>query len=145
MMYLNTQAGMAKTVNSGYGSPTTAGIPNQPPSQWVTPTMTENAAQGPYPYNPAKAEALLAAHGWKKVGGVLTCESSACGAGVKKGTQAKFAMLYTSGITTQAGQGSVLKSGFALAGLHLPAQPGTFNHLLTFPPPAQASRSPSTR
>ncbi len=37
-MYLNNQAGMAKTVNSGYGYPTTAGIPNQPPSQWVTPT-----------------------------------------------------------------------------------------------------------
>ena len=141
MMYLNNQAGMSKTVNSGYGYPTTAGIPNQPPSQWVTPTMTENAAQGPYPYNPAKAEALLAAHGWKKVGGVLTCESSACGAGVKKGTQAKFAMLYTSGITTQAGQVSVLKSGFALAGIQLAAQPETFNNLLTFTTPCKPSQS----
>ncbi len=146
MMYLNNQAGMAKTVNSGYGYPTTAGIPNQPPSQWVTPTMTENNAQGPYPYDPAKGESLLAAHGWKKVGGVLTCESagsgaSNCGAGIAKGTAAKFSILYTSGITSQAGQVAVLKSGFALAGIQLAAQPETFNTLLGDTVPCKSTQA----
>ena len=134
MMYLNNQAGMAKTVNSGYGYPIPSGVPPQPPSQWVSSQMKLNGGQGPYAYNPSKGESLLAAHGWKKVGGMLTCESrqrwSNCGAGIAKGTQAKFSILYTSGITSQAGDVSVLKSGFALAGIQLAAQPETFNTLL---------------
>ena len=76
------------------------------------PDMTENGGQGPYPYDPAKAEALLTAHGWQVVGGVLTCEAagSNCGAGIAKGTQAKFSMAYTSGISTQADDVDILKS-----------------------------------
>src|SRR5271165_688794 len=86
----NNPAGMAKTVNSGYCYPIPAGVPPQPPSQWVSSQMKVNGGQGPYAYDPSKAISLLSAHGWKKVGGVLTCESSACGTGVAKGTQAKF-------------------------------------------------------
>ncbi len=124
MMKLDNQAGMAKAVGRGYAYPTPAGVPPEPTSQWVSSDMKQNGGQGPYPYDPAKAKALLAAHGWKVVGGVLTCESagtgaSNCGAGIAKGTQAKFSMLYTSGITTQADEVDILKSGFALAGIQL--------------------------
>ena len=141
MMYLNNQAGMAKTVNSGYGYPVPAGVPPQPVSQWVSSQMKLNGGQGPYAYNTAKAISLLSAHGWKKVGGVLTCETSACGTGIAKGTQAKFAMLYTSGIASQTGDVSVLKSGFAQAGIQLAATPETFNTLLGDTVPCKPSQS----
>jgi peptide/nickel transport system substrate-binding protein len=77
LMELDNQPGMDSAVGRGYTYPTSAGVPPEPKSQWTTPLMAENNGQGPYPYNPAKAKALLAAHGWKVVGGVLTCESAA--------------------------------------------------------------------
>ncbi len=122
LMELDNQAGMSKVVGRGYWYPTPAGAPPEPVSQWVSSDMTENGGQGPYPYDPARAQALLAGHGWQKVGGVLTCESagygaSNCGAGIAKGTQAKFAMLYSSGIAIQADMADVLKSGLR-AGRH---------------------------
>ncbi len=146
LMYLNNQKGMSSSVGRGYAYPTTNGVPPYPRSQWVTSTMTENGGQGPYPYNPSKGESLLAAHGWKKVGGVLTCESagsgaSNCGAGIAKGTQAKFAMLYTSGVSTQADQVDILKSGLALAGIQLAATGETFDTLLGDTVPCKPTQS----
>jgi len=146
MQYLDNQAGMAKAVGRGYAYPTTAGVPQEPNSQWVSPAMKENAGQGPYPFNPTKAKALLAAHGWKVVGGVLTCQSagtgaSDCGAGIASGTQAKFSMAYTSGISTQADQVDILKSGFAQAGIQLAANGETFNTLLGDTVPCKPTQS----
>jgi peptide/nickel transport system substrate-binding protein len=147
MTELDNQKGMDTAVGRGYTYPTSAGVPPEPKSQWTTSVMAENDGQGPYPYNPAKAKALLASHGWKVVGGVLTCESAGtaaadCGAGIAKGTQAKFAMAYTSGISVQADEVDILKSGFAQAGIQLAAQGETFDTLLgdTVPcKPSQAS------
>jgi len=135
LMELNNQAGMSKAVGRGYAYPTNSGVPPYPKSQWVSSDMTENGGQGPYPYDPAKAEALLAAHGWQKVGGVLTCESAGtgaadCGAGIPKGTQASFSMAYTSGISTQEDDVDILKSGLAQAGIQLTADGETFDTLL---------------
>ena len=146
MMYLNNQKGMATSVGRGYAYPTTNGVPPEPHSQWVTGTMTANGGQGPYPYDPAKAKSLLAAHGWKVVGGVLTCETagsgaSACGAGVAKGTQAKLTMSYTSGISTQADQVDILKSGLAQAGIQLSPQGETFDTLLGDTTPCKPTQS----
>ena len=60
---------------------------------------------------------------------------------IAKGTQAKFSVLYTSGITAQAGDVAVLKSGFAEAGIQLAAQPETFNTLLGDTVPCKPSQS----
>lgn len=142
LMMLNNQKAMASTVGRGYAYPTTSGVPPQPVSGFSnTPVLQANGGQGPYAYNPTKAEALLKAHGWKVVGGVLTCEGN-CGAGVKKGTQAKFSMLYTSGVSVQADQVDILKSGLAQAGIQLSPTGETFDTLLgdTVPcKPTQAS------
>jgi len=131
LMELNNQKAMSSTVGRGYNYPTTAGVPPEPSAgnPFISPQMQANGGQGPYPYDPAKAEALLAAHGWKNVGGVLTCEGS-CGAGIAKGTQAKFSMLYTSGLSVQAASAQILKSGFSQAGIQLTLQPETFDNLL---------------
>jgi peptide/nickel transport system substrate-binding protein len=127
---LDDQAGMDKSVGRGYSVSTDSGVPPEPASQWISPVMRENSGQGPYPFDPAKAKSLLASHGWKVVGGVLTCESSACGAGVKVGTQAKFSMLYSSGVSTQQDDVDILKSGFSQAGIQLAPTGQTFDTLL---------------
>ena len=146
LMELNNQVGMSTSVGRGYWYPTPAGVPPEPVSQWVSSDMTLSKGQGPYPYDPAKAEALLASHGWQKVGGVLTCESAGtgaanCGAGVAKGTQAKFSMLFTSGISIQADMVDVLKSGFGLAGIQLMPTAETFNTLLNYTTPCTPGES----
>jgi peptide/nickel transport system substrate-binding protein len=146
LMELNNQKGMDTAVGRGYSYPTTAGVPPEPTSQWVSSDMTANGGQGPYPYDPSKAEALLASHGWKKVGGVLTCESagtaaSDCGAGIAKGTQAKFSMSYTSGISTQEDDVDILKSGFGQAGIQLSPQGETFDSLLADTVPCKATQA----
>jgi len=137
LMELNNQKSMSSSVGRGYNYPTTSGVPPEPSAgnPFISSDMTENGGQGPYPYDPAKAEALLASHGWKTVGGVLTCESAGtgaadCGAGVAKGLQAKFTMAYTSGLSVQADFVQILKSGFAQAGIQLTAEPETFDDLL---------------
>jgi len=146
LLELDNQPGMDTAVGRGYTYPTSAGVPPEPASQWTTPLMAENGGQGPYPYNPTKAKALLAAHGWKVVGGVLTCESagsgpSDCGAGVAKGTQAKFSIDYTSGNSVTAGDADVLKSGFALAGIQLTTTAETFDTLLTDTVPCKPTQA----
>jgi len=143
---LDNQQGMDKAVGRGYATATSSGVPDEPPSQWVSSAMAENGGQGPYPYNPAKAEALLKAHGWKVVGGVLTCESagsgaSNCGAGVAAGTQAKFTMLYTSGISTQADEVDILKSGLGQAGIDLTPLGETFDALLADTTPCKPTQA----
>jgi peptide/nickel transport system substrate-binding protein len=141
LMYLDDQAGMNASVGRGYSVSTDSGVPPEPASQWISPVMRENGGQGPYPYNVGKAKSLLASHGWKVVGGVLTCESSACGSGVKVGTQAKFSMLYTSGISTQQDEVDIVKSGFSQAGIQLTAQGETFDTLLGDTQPCTPSES----
>ncbi len=146
MAELDDQSGMDTAVGRGYSVATVAGVPSVPVSQWVSSDMKANGGQGLYPYDPTKAKALLAAHGWKVVGGVLTCEkagsgSSDCGAGVKAGTQAKFSMLYTSGISTQEDDVDILKSGFATAGIQLTPSGETFDTLLGDTVPCTPSES----
>jgi peptide/nickel transport system substrate-binding protein len=147
LMELNDQKAMSSTVGRGYYYPTTSGVPPEPASQFsAASAMKENGGQGPYPFDPSKAEALLAAHGWKNVGGVLTCESAGtgtadCGSGIAKGTQAKFSMAYTSGVSTQADMVQILKSGFGQAGIQLTAVPETFDSLLADTVPCKAGQA----
>ena len=129
------QEGITRTINRGYGYPTTAAVPVKPTSQWVSSEMTANGGDGPYPYSVAKAQATLAAHGWAKVGGVLTCQKAGtgtgeCGAGIAKGTQAKFNMDYTSGFQAQASSVAVMKSDMSLAGIQISTSAKTFTAVL---------------
>jgi peptide/nickel transport system substrate-binding protein len=131
---LDDQPDMNTAVGRGYSVPTDAGVPAEPPSQWISSVMTLNGGQGPYPYDPAEARALLAAHGWKVVGGLLTCERAGtgaadCGAGIAKGQQATFAMLYPSGNTTLQDEVNILKAGLAQAGISLTATAENFSVL----------------
>jgi len=121
---LDDEPSMNRSVSRGYSVTTDAGVPTEPPSQWTSQVMLLNGGQGPYPYDPAEARALLSSHGWKVTGGVLTCERAGsgtadCGAGIPNGQQAKFAMLYPSTDTALKVEASVLSAGFAHAGISL--------------------------
>ncbi len=137
------QEGMIKSVNRGYGYPTSGGVPTQPSSQWVPSVQNENGGQGPYAFSVANATSLLTSHGWKNVGGVMTCETpSLCGAGVTAGTKLSMTMDYATGITAFQQEVAIIKSDMASAGIAMNLVPQSFNTIIgeTTPcKPTQAS------
>jgi peptide/nickel transport system substrate-binding protein len=129
------QEGMIKSVDRGYGYPTSGGVPTQPSNQWVPAIQNANDGQGPYAFSVANATTLLTSHGWKNVGGVMTCEapgtsSSECGSGVAKGTKLAMSMDYATGITSFQEEVAIVKSDMAQAGVQLTLVPQSFNTII---------------
>jgi peptide/nickel transport system substrate-binding protein len=137
------QQGMIKSIDRGYGYPTSGGVPTQPASQWVPAVQNENGGQGPYAYSVANATALLTSHGWKNVGGVMTCQNpSLCGAGIAAGTKLAMTMDYATGIQVFQQEVAIIKSDMQQAGIALTLVPQSFNTIIgeTAPcKPTQAS------
>ncbi len=137
------QEGMIKSVNRGYGYPTSGGVPTQPQSQWVPAVQNQNGGQGPYAFSIANATALLTSHGWKNVGGVMTCQDPAkCGAGVAAGTKLSMTMDYATGVTAFQQEVAIIKSDMQQAGIAMNLVPQSFNTIIgeTAPcKPTQAS------
>ena len=107
--------------------PTSGGVPTQPKSQWVPSVQNENGGQGPYAFSISTATSLLTSHGWKEVGGVMTCESAGtasneCGAGVNAGTKLSLTMDYATGVQAFQEEVAVYKSDATQAGID--DQPG---------------------
>jgi peptide/nickel transport system substrate-binding protein len=125
------QEGMAKTVQRGYAYPTTGAVPSQPPNQWTPALQKSNGGAGPYPFSVANATALLTSHGWKNVGGVMTCQTPAkCGAGVTAGTKLAFTMDYATGVTYFQQEISIYKSDLSQAGIQVTLVPQSFNTII---------------
>jgi peptide/nickel transport system substrate-binding protein len=121
---LDDEPDMNTAVGRGYSASTVAGVPSEPKTELISPAMREHHSQGPYPYDVHRARALLASHGWTVTGGVLTCERNGtgaadCGAGIPKGQQATFTMLYPSTDTALQDEVNILKAGLARAGIVL--------------------------
>jgi peptide/nickel transport system substrate-binding protein len=123
------QEGTLKTAQRGYAYPTVGGVPSQPSNPWTPAIETSNFGQGPYPFSVANATTLLTSHGWRNVGGTMTCEApSLCGAGVQAGTKLAFTMDYAAGVSHLQQEVAILRSDMKEAGiqLNLTAQsPGT--------------------
>jgi peptide/nickel transport system substrate-binding protein len=96
LQYLLDQKLQISKVFSGFAQPSYGVVVNGPPS-------LEAGEHDAYPYNPAKAKALLTAHGWNvKPGGTTTCArpgngASQCGPGIKAGFPLNFNLLIYSG------------------------------------------------
>ncbi len=136
------QEGMAKTVQRGYAYPTTGGVPNQPTNQWTPAIQNSNSGQGPYPFSVANATTLLTSHGWKNVGGVMTCETpSLCGAGVTAGTKLSMTMDYATGVTYFQQEVAILKSDMGQAGIQLNLVPQSFNTIIAESQPCTAKQA----
>jgi peptide/nickel transport system substrate-binding protein len=125
------QVGIAKAVLHGYAVPGTGAVPAYPPSTWIPTIQHENNGAGPYPFSVSKATSLLTSHGWKNVGGVMTCETpSMCGAGVAKGTQAKITLDVSNSPVSLGQQADVYKSDASKAGVVINVVLQSFNTIL---------------
>jgi peptide/nickel transport system substrate-binding protein len=96
LQYLIDQQLQISKVFGGYAQPDYGMVVNGPASE-------EGAEPDAYPYSPAKAKALLTAHGWDvRPGGQTTCAhpgtgATECGAGIKAGFPLTFNLLIYSG------------------------------------------------
>jgi len=114
------QPSMVNAIWHGYAYPTAGPVPNVPASQWKAPSQNANAGQGTYPFAISTAKTLLTSHGWAEVGGVMTCQTpSSCGAGIAQGTQMKFTIDYSSGMTEFNNEMAVYKSDASQIGVQL--------------------------
>ena len=86
------QNGVITTTLAGLAYPTTSPLPASATAAFPGVTRV------PVPYDPATARALLRAHGWSAVGGVMTCEHPGtspdeCGPGIATGTALSLTLL----------------------------------------------------
>ncbi len=110
-----------KSILDGYGYTTNGPAPAEPASQFVS----KQQASQPYPYNPAKAKALLQSHGWRIApNGADVCVrpgsgTSECGSGIAKGKHLAFKMSYASGIPFIESEVEAFKSDLTGIGVDL--------------------------
>jgi len=133
MEYLINRPQIVSKVYSGYADPGNGPVPLRAGGPWVSPL---EKAGGPYPFSPAKAVALLKAHGWKVVpGGTSTCQHAGtgpadCGAGIKAGEPLSFNFAWSSGETTMDEQNAAIQSSEEQGGIKLNAKSEPFNTLI---------------
>jgi peptide/nickel transport system substrate-binding protein len=130
--YVSDQSGISKAIYRGYGYANTGPAPAEPANNpWISSVQKENGGAGPYPFSVSKAKALLTAHGWKEVGGVMTCQTPAkCGAGVKAGTKFAFELDFSTGQAAFTQETEILKSDASKAGISLDTVGKTFNTVI---------------
>ncbi len=131
MQYAEDQPGISKAIWRGYATPVSGPVPTVPSNQFVPAIQRENGGQGPYPYDAAKATALLTSHGWSKVGGVMTCQDPAkCGTGITKGEQLKLTFVYSTGIAAATATYQTIKSEESSVGIDVTLVGQTFNSII---------------
>ena len=132
LQYLIDQRSIARVVWHGTAAPTRGPIP------------AGLLARDPYPYDPARARRLLAAHGWRERGGVLRCVRpgtgpDACGKGVRDGQRLKLSLLSQSGSTETSNQMQEIKSSYDRAGITLDIRQQPLNTVLGTTVPCKRS------
>jgi peptide/nickel transport system substrate-binding protein len=106
-------------------------VPNVPANQFEPAIEKENGGQGPYPYDPSKAKALLTSHGWSEVGGVMTCQDpSKCGAHITKGEQLKMTFVYSTGVAAATATYETIKSEESQVGIDVTLVGESFNTII---------------
>jgi peptide/nickel transport system substrate-binding protein len=125
------QPGISKAIWRGYATPVSGPIPTVPANPFVPAVQRENGGQGPYPYDPAKARALLTSHGWSAEGGVMTCQDpSECGTGITKGEQLKLTFLYSTGIAAATATWQAIKSEESIVGIDVTLVGESFDSII---------------
>ena len=125
------QSGMINKIQKGYGYPQINPLPPVTPSN-----IKGNASNSnPYPYNPAKASALLKSHGWVLSGGVLTCAKAGtaaneCGKGITKGRKLALSMLYDTGTPVTTLEVNTEVSEWKSIGIAMSTSSATFNSVI---------------
>lgn len=127
--YVDDQQGISKAVYRGYAYPNSGPAPAEPTTTpFLSSLQRSNNGAGPYPFSIAKAKSVLEAHGWKLVGGVMTCENpSQCGAGITMGQKLTFTLDYSTGEAAFTNQVSIYKSDASQAGIAVTVVGQTFD------------------
>jgi peptide/nickel transport system substrate-binding protein len=142
MQELVDQPGMIQSVERGYGYPTSGGVPTMPVNPWAPSIQSSNGGQGPYPFSVANATALLTSHGWKNVGGVMTCQTPAkCGPGIAAGTKLSMTMDYATGVHYFQAEAAIIKSDMARAGIRINLVPQSFDTIIGASAPCQPTQA----
>jgi peptide/nickel transport system substrate-binding protein len=137
------QKSIIKTAVHGYGSTTNGPVPTTPANQFAS----EQTEPNPFVYDPARAQKLLAAHGWSTPpDGVGTCDRPGpgpdqCGPGVAAGARLEFQMLYASGIPQVQLATQQLQSSATKAGIRVDLQGAPFNTVLGTAVPCDVGKS----
>ncbi|HEV2427254.1 MAG TPA: ABC transporter substrate-binding protein, partial [Acidimicrobiales bacterium] len=123
------QVGVIQHVDKGYGFPSYSPLPPN------TPTSLGASPANPYPFSLAAAKALLSSHGWQMVGGVRTCErpgtaSNECGAGITKGYQLNFSIVWASGTPALDQTFNAEISDWKSIGINFSHSTATFNNVI---------------
>jgi peptide/nickel transport system substrate-binding protein len=133
LAYLMNQPGDLEGPLRGYGVTQTGPVGTYPATTWLSP---QGKTGLPYPYDPAKAKALLTSHGWSVAPqGITTCAKAGtaagdCGAGIAKGTGLNFTFTYANGLQWVAQELLQLQSSAATVGVKLNLQPKPFNDVV---------------
>jgi peptide/nickel transport system substrate-binding protein len=131
MQYAEDQLGISNAIWRGYATPVSGPVPTVPANPFVPVIERENGGQGPYPYDPGKAKALLTSHGWSEVGGVMTCQDPAeCGTGITKGEQLKLTVDYATGIAAATATDQAIKSEESQVGIDITLVGESFNSII---------------
>src|SRR5580700_542752 len=131
MQYAENQPGIDKAIWRGYATPVSGPVPTVPSNPFVPGIERENSGQGPYPYDPAKAVALLTSHGWKSVGGVMTCQdASKCGSGITKGEPLKMTFVYSTGVAAATATYQAIKSEESQIGIDVTLVGQSFDSII---------------
>jgi peptide/nickel transport system substrate-binding protein len=120
------------SVFDGYAVASSGTVPPEPAS----PYTPSNATEDLYPYSVSAATLVLAAHGWKVVGGVQTCEKAGtaaaeCGAGIPVGTKLTISLIYNSGSPAIVSEDTSFASAAKSAGIPVTLKGDTFNAILS--------------
>ena len=133
LQLLENQAAIIQGPLHGYGQVTTGVVGGYPT---VAKYLSPLALKGdPYPYDPAQATALLTGHGWKLVGGVMTCTDpgsgpTQCGAGIHAGTKLDLTMYYATGSAWLESAVLQLKSNAEQIGIAITLIPRAFQDVI---------------
>jgi len=101
-----------------------------------TPYVPSNATTDPYPFSVSAASQLLSSHGWKvSPDGTTTCQSpgsgaSQCGAGIPKGQNLNFSLIYANDPPVDGQEVSQLASAGKQVGINITPVAKTFNFIL---------------
>jgi peptide/nickel transport system substrate-binding protein len=137
------QPAMISKFLKGYGVPTYGPVPVLPHNDLVDKFEQSN----PYPYNLSHAKNLLTSHGWKVVSnGADTCQKPGsgkgqCGAGIPKGAQLNFTMVYASGTQWQQQVMQVEQSAWNSIGIKTALVSNTFPTVIqSYAPPCMSGQ-----
>jgi peptide/nickel transport system substrate-binding protein len=108
--------GMLKTILHNQGIAEYGPVPYDPPTYLSAYLKTHV----PYPFNPAKGKALLEAHGWKLVNGIMT----------KGGERLEFTLRYASGNQAFQQEAELFAEDAAQEGIRINLKPEPFDTII---------------